>query len=212
MAQSWPSEVPLATLLVYSPRGSSDVSRRSRDVCYGLKQGNVGVLERAMVVLQAQVTSGTFRDFFQGEVGLVPAPQSAPLVKGGLWVPNLIAERLVVGGFGKSVHPYLVRRVALPKSAYAGPGERPTCQQHYDSIGVSAGLVAPSRLIVVDDVVTKGRTLLACVRRLREALPACEIACFAMIRTKGVQPEVENVLDPCLGRIGWSGSDVQREP
>ncbi|MBI1379902.1 MAG: hypothetical protein GC161_02295 [Planctomycetaceae bacterium] len=68
------------------------------------------------------------------------------------------------------------------------------------------------RLVVVDDVVTKGATLLASALRLQEAFPTAEVRCFAMVRTLGREPDVPQVLDPCVGEIRWDGEDVWREP
>lgn len=212
MASNWPSEVPFGSLLVYSPNGTSDESKKSRRVCYGLKQGDTALLSRALVLLKEAVQQGQLSGFFGPDVGLVPAPRSAPPVDGGHWPAKHIATRLVEAGLGKAVYPYLTRSVAVPKSAYAAPGERPSVQRHYETIDVQGELIAPTRLLVIDDVVTRGRTLLACVRRLQEALPACEVQCFALVRTKGLQPEVDRTLEPCTGRIFWTGSDADREP
>lgn len=212
MASSWPSEVSFASLLVYSPSGVSDESKKSRRICYGLKQGDAALLARAVSLLKAAVDEGRLPGFFGPDVGLVPAPGSAPQVGGGLWTPELFAKRFVEAGLGKAVYPYLTRSVAVPKSAYAAPGERPSPERHYETINVHGELIAPTRLLVVDDVITRGRTLLACVRRLQEALPACEVRCFGLIRTKGLQPEVDRIVDPCTGRIFWTGSDADREP
>jgi hypothetical protein len=212
VASSWPSEVPFASLLVYSPNGQSEVSRRSKSVCYSLKQGDAAHVDRATELLKGLVERGELPGFFGPDVGLVPAPRSAPPVEGGLWPAELFARRFAAAGLGKDVYRYLVRREAVPKSAYAAPGERPSVQRHYETIDVHGELIAPTRLLVVDDVITCGRTLLACVRRLQEALPACEVRCFALVRTKGLQPEVERTLEPCIGRIFWRGTDADREP
>lgn len=199
-------------MLVYSPNGQSEESKKSRSVCYRLKQGDTAHVTRAVTLLKDLVARGELSGFFGPDVGLVPAPRSAPPVEGGLWPAELFARRFVEAGLGKDVYRYLIRRQAVPKSAYAAPGERPTPQLHYDTIDARGELIAPTRLLVVDDVITRGRTLLACVRRLQEALPACEVRCFAMVRTKGYQPEVERIVDPCTGRVFWTGSDADREP
>lgn len=212
MASNWPSEVPFASLLIYSPKGSSENSVKSRHVCYSIKRGDVQLLDQAVTALERVFEEAGFAAFLGPDVGLVPTPGSAPHVSGGLWPSERIAHALVKANRGKDVLPYLRRSVAVPKSAFAAPGERPTVERHYQTIAVESDLIAPRRLTIIDDVVTKGRTLLACAGRLREAFPHAEIACFTMVRTLGLQPEVDRVVAPCTGRIRWTGADAVREP
>lgn len=212
MASNWPSEVPFASLLIYSPKGSSEISVKSRQVCYSIKRGDVQLLDQAVTALGRVFDDAGFAAFLGADVGLVPTPGSAPHVTGGLWPSERIANALVKAKRGKSVLPYLRRSVAVPKSAFAAPGERPTVERHYETIEVDGDLMAPRRLVLVDDVITRGRTLFACVRRLQEAFPQAEVRCFAMVRTMGLQPEVDRVVEPCCGRIFWSGRDADRAP
>lgn len=212
MASSWPSEIPFAALLVYSPRGQSEISLRSRRVCHGIKRGDTDLLERAVVVLGVSFTETGFGAFLGPDVGLVPAPGSAPHVAGGLWPADVIARALVGAGFGKGVFHLLRRTEAVPKSAFAAPGERPNAQRHFETIAVERDLGFPQRLTVVDDVITKGRTLLASAGRLKEAFPHAEVTCFALIRTMGLQPEVDRVLHPVTGSILRVGADADRQP
>jgi hypothetical protein len=65
---------------------------------------------------------------------------------------------------------------------------------------------------LVDDVVTKGRTLLAAAARVQEAFPCAEIRAFALIRTMGLTRNVERLVDPCIGEIRWRGGDACRTP
>jgi hypoxanthine phosphoribosyltransferase len=69
-----------------------------------------------------------------------------------------------------------------------------------------------ARLLLVDDVVTKGRTLLAAAARLHEAFPQAHITAFALLRTLGFKDHIEDLLDPCVGRIGWRAGDAHRNP
>jgi hypothetical protein len=59
---------------------------------------------------------------------------------------------------------------------------------------------------------TKGRTLLAAASRLHEAFPAAQIRAFALVRTMGLIPSVEHLLDPCKGEIRWQAGDAYRCP
>jgi predicted amidophosphoribosyltransferase len=212
VAKSLPSDVLFASLLVYSPRGKSEISKKSQDLCQGLKRGDAELLRRAIATLKKHFDAHGFGEFLGPEVGLVPAPRSAPRVERGLWPAELIAHALVAAGYGKEVLPYLKRTHAVPKSAFAPLGQRPTFERHCETIQVDAQLIVPARITIVDDVVTKGRTLFACAQKLRESYPNVDVRCFAIVRTMGLQPDVERIAEPCRGRIYWAGSDVDREP
>jgi adenine/guanine phosphoribosyltransferase-like PRPP-binding protein len=66
---------------------------------------------------------------------------------------------------------------------------------------VTSVLERPRKITLVDDVVTKGATLLAAASLLAQAFPEAEIQAFALIRTMGLVPEVERIVDPVVGRI-----------
>ena len=73
-------------------------------------------------------------------------------------------------------------------------------------------LPAVRRITIVDDVITKGSTLLGAASRLAEAYPEARLAAFALVRTKSRQPEVERIDDPCLGKIQRFGDEGERTP
>jgi hypothetical protein len=92
-------------------------------------------------------------------------------------------------------------------------GKRPTVAAHYASFGLqSPPEQAPVSILLVDDVITKGRTLLAAATRVQEAFPGTPIRAFALLRTLGMVAEVERLLDPCVGRIRWRAGDAHRAP
>lgn len=69
-------------------------------------------------------------------------------------------------------------------------------------------------ITVVDDVVTKGATLLGAASLLAGAFPRAEIRAFALVRTQGYVKDIERILDPVVGRISRTrngGADRQRE-
>ena len=107
-----------------------------------------------------------------------------------------------------------VRRVRqVPKSAYQAPGDRPNARTHYDTISVEPQLINPTRILLVDDIVTKGNTLLGCASRAAEAFPQAQIRAFAMVRTMGLVPDIDRRLSPCVGRIIRSpGGEARRDP
>jgi hypothetical protein len=143
----------------------------------------------------------------------VPAPRSAPLVKNALWPGDRIARALLDAGLGAEVEQLLTRTQSVPKAAFAGPSERPTIERHRSTLAVGAVLGEPPAIIVVDDVITKGTMLYACGQALRQAYPDAKIKGFALLRTMGLVPEVEQIIDPCVGTIGMNRwGDPNRSP
>ena len=77
---------------------------------------------------------------------------------------------------------------------------------------VSLTLSQTGRITIVDDVVTKGATLLAAASLVAEAYPDAEVRAFALIRTMGLVPEIDKIVDPVVGTIKLIGSEADRKP
>ncbi len=84
-------------------------------------------------------------------------------------------------------------------------------RRHYETIACSTRLFA-AKVTLVDDFVTKGRTLLAAATRVKEALPQAEVRAFALVRTMNFALDIEKVVEPVVGTIRCVGEDVAREP
>lgn len=206
-----PSEVEFASLLTYSPHGPSQIAARSRLVCQGIKVGSLGYYARAAQV--AHQHRSVLARFLGTDSVLVPAPRSSPTRDPrDHWPARSICEALVAVGLGSAVLVGLRRTEAVPKSAFARPGERPSAQQHWESIAFDRPVSAPSCITVVDDVITKGATRIAAVGRVAAALPGTEVRAFALVRTMGLVPDIEDVIAPCVGRIEICGDRIVRDP
>jgi hypothetical protein len=213
------SEVPFASALVYSPRGQSEESKRSRERLRDpLKRGDVMLMqllaERLRSFLLRSVQPDIVEEFLGSDVVLVPVPRSAPLTtQDALWPARVLSEALVRGGMGERVLPCLVRAEAVSKSAFAGSGERPGPRRHYETMRVARELLdSPARITIVDDVVTKGATLIAAASRVQEAFPRSVVRAFALVRTMGLVAEIANIGEPCRGLITYDGSRADRQP
>jgi len=58
-----------------------------------------------------------------------------------------------------------------------------------------------------------GRTSFACAELLRAVCPDAEIRIFAMIRTQGLQDDIEKIVDPATGIIvGYPSGKTHRDP
>ena len=205
--------IEYASCYVYSPTGTGAVCERSRLLRALLKAGDAGfMLKYAVRVRQQVAESPPLAGFFGTSDVLVPVPGCAPSMPGGVWAAQHLAVALVNEGLGGAAWPGLRRVRAVRKSATAAPGERPTVNLHYESFLIDHPAVPPERIVLIDDVVTKGRTLLAAASRVHDAFPEAQIRAFALVRTMGFIPCVEQLLAPCKGEIRWRSGDAYRSP
>ena len=212
------SDLPFASHFAYSPRGSSEAAVQSRRIRDLLKQNRrVGVPPITAAELLARrlrqaVDRGDYGDFFDPAAVLVPAPRSSLLLPGAHWPALELAAALAAERLGARVLPCLERVQAVPKAAFAAPGHRPTALEHYETIACTRSVPPPAASLLVDDIVTKGATLLGSASRLLEVFPGVRIAAFTAMRTLGLQPDIEELVAPCIGTIRWDGHDADRRP
>ncbi len=187
------------------------MSARTRQHRDALKRGDAATIAACAKGAASCVQAGEYPGFFGDDVTLVPVPGSAPLVKGGLWVPHLIAKALKDAGLASEVAPILRRVKAVAKSGYSAPANRPNVQTHYDSFVVDVLKPAPKKILLIDDVVTQGCTMLAAARRVLDAYPNVEIRAFALLRPNS-DGEVEAMRNPCAGTIAPRNDRAFRRP
>jgi predicted amidophosphoribosyltransferase len=207
--------VAFASCYVYSPIGSCEVSERSRLLRALLKAGEDRlIIKYVSRVRQQAAEMPQLIDFFDSTAVLVPVPGSQPQDPDIVSVTERLAAALIRERLGSVAWAGLRRVRAVGKSATAAPGERPTVAKHYESFAVECtdSPDEPRHFVLIDDVVTKGRTLLAAAMRLHEAFPCARIRAFALLRTMGLVPEVNRLLDPVVGEIRWRAGDAHRSP
>ena len=201
-----------ASCYVYSPAGKGAICERSRLLRALLKEGDAHfMLKYAVRVHQQAERSPQLAGFFRDTDVLVPVPRSSTKAC-GTWVAADLARALVHEGLGTMAWPGLHRVCAVRKSSTAARGARPTVSCHFESFLMERPSIDPESVVLIDDVITKGRTLLAAAARVREAFPRTQIRAFALLRTMGMTTGVEHLLDPCRGEIRWQAGDARRTP
>lgn len=206
--------LPFGSCFAYSPEGRGSLGDEGRLLRARLKAADPTWLPRlAARVWLESAGHGRFAALFGERALLVPVPgsASAPCTP---WVGERLAWCLKEVGLAAEVWPLLRRRHGVRKSAFAPAGERPSVLEHYASFGMES---APARrghlrLTLIDDVITRGRTLLAAAGRLREAFPEAEIRAFALLRTLGRDEALCKLLDPREGEVRWIAGDARRSP
>ncbi|GMV23643.1 MAG: hypothetical protein AMXMBFR57_35920 [Acidimicrobiia bacterium] len=184
--------------VVYATKSDSDAASRTRTLIVEVKkdrrESTTGRPFAALIIGRALERLGDLaREAFAGSPLLVPIPGSGLTKANTVWSSRRVCQELVAVGLGDSVAEVVQRVVAVPKSAWTD--QRPSFETHYRSLAVAPTFRPPSRLLVVDDVVTSGTTMMACAQKLADAFPGVPIAGFALSRTLS-QGEPSAILDP----------------
>jgi predicted amidophosphoribosyltransferase len=162
-------------------------------------------------VYHASLRDPQLAALFASDAVLVPVPGSATSAD-ARWAAAGLATALRELDLAHRLWMGLRRQITVRKSSTAPSGERPTVREHYESFSVAPLPKSLSKIVLIDDVVTKGRTLLAAAARLQAELPHADIRAFALIRTQGFVQQLGSVFDSCHGVIRWAGGDARREP
>ena len=151
--------------------------------------------------MSASLEGTALERFFSATTVLVPVPGSSIQQTGQLWVPRRIALALVRQGLGADVQCVLRRALSVRKSATAAAEDRPRMRDHLLSLAVEGRLDSSLDLVLVDDIVTRGATLMAAAIKLREAFPEAQVRSFAVMRAISNPDEFEAIRSPVKGSI-----------
>ena len=124
----------------------------------------------------------------------------------------MLAKAFVANSLGTSVLPLLKRSIAVQKSSTAAPGKRPRAIDHLESFQVVPSALEPKRIVIPDDVVTRGATMLAAISAVADAIPGVQVDGFALFRTQSVG-DCAAIWSPERSRISLlSTGQSRREP
>lgn len=223
------SKVPFVSFLKYSARGKHGHSDQARTITQAIKgdrshrilaADGTTTIRRvidlvAERIAEALPTTSVLQDCFGEGTTLVPCPRCSPVVEGGLWPAFNICQVLVAHGLALETLPCLVRHTAVTKSQTAERGERPMPPTHYQSMAVESGQLPfdrPTRITVVDDVITRGSTFVAAHAHLKQTFPGVPVACFAVVRAIKDDHSVDSITDPVRGLITYGVGAIARDP
>lgn len=206
-------QLDYGALWSYSPYGNSPEELLSKSYRYAVKNDEVATLSgkelpMSEVIAQTILESKTtliFKSLFEGNPVLVPVTRSSLMKPNMIWVPHRIASALQRRGLG-SVSLSLTRTYPV--------GYKASAAEHHDSQKVVQELLRePESIVLVDDFVTRGATLVGSALRLREAYPNVRIAAFAAIRTETLSKNFKRINDPVFDKITlYPSGKTHREP
>lgn len=211
------STIEFGSFLSYAPWGTLDIHLRSKTMRTKLK--NDEPLSNKMLMsdyiadeIRKNLKSLPFANYFNVNPILIPVPSSSLLKKDSLWVPQRIARALVRRSLGKDVAECVKLMKPIRKSSKSSPENRPKASEHYESVEVERILSKPDEILLVDDIVTRGATLLGIANKLTDVFPNAHIRCFAAMRTISNPSEFVKINDPRTGTITLIGNETFRDP
>lgn len=216
------SEIHFASFLAYCPRSESEVAKRSRrwmnrlkcDSLFGLPDQPQQPTTRWIAQrLLARLEEGDLSGYFRDAPLLIPVPSSTKQQPGTAWVPLSLAREMHGQGLGCHVSPCLMRSKVVRKSSTALPEQRPRTREHFESMTLERDLLDdPQDILLVDDIVTRGATLLGAAQRIQEGFPKSRVRAFAAIRTVSDPRKFEAIYAPVTGKITLRGEETYRRP
>jgi hypothetical protein len=206
-------QLPFFTPFCYSPYGTSRLAQQSRRLRDQVKHADPTTLARGAARVAAMIDAEVAPNFLNPDVTLVPVPRCVPCdPRNPTSAPVAITRALHAAGLGGTIWPALRRWRAVPKSAWSRPGSHPEFLEHYNSLELLNHEPPAHRFLLVDDFITRGRTILAAAAILYQAFPRAHIRAFALIRTEGLAPDIFAITTPTIGIVRYLGGDAFRSP
>jgi hypothetical protein len=206
------------SLFPYIPKKRSstltDDERTNQGLLYALKD-NRGLLVDGVPTDCCEVVLRSIKRVDPSCAALAPDRVLIPMPRSHLtptdvqeqhtqWANFRLCELLVAHGSGSHALAALVRKTALERSAHGSQGkaERPTVQQHLDSMDIVLPVSALTRVTLVDDMLTCGTQLAAAVEKLRRAGFAGDVVGFTFCQN---HDEWAQKKDKAVFEVYWDG-------
>ena len=196
-------EVEYSTFGVYCNQSNSPVAEKSRIAKGKIKNANPNTIQAAINYIKGDYKD-IYKDFFGKDVTVVPCPSSSIIKEDFLNPPLTICKLLVANGLAYEVCDILYRKTPIRRSSHCnGAEERPSIQEHIQSIDLKNNILSTKKITIIDDVLTLGRTTYACAKLLNDRFPNIEIRIFAVMRTRN-KDKYDDVKNPNIGIMTYN--------
>lgn len=205
-----PLTIPVLSVLVYPTVNSSGLRGKARDIVnYKVKQPKMAAL--VSILRRVKLNSPLFQSHLSGDAVAVPIPGSNKYTGKEQWTPYLLSQIIRSIGAASRVEVHVTRSTAIRKSSYQTADNRPTVDEHLETLTLqhSFPLAAGTKIVLVDDLVTKGTVMTAVARMLLAEQPNLDIVGFAVARTDNNTQlnELADVVSPRIDTVThWSGN------
>jgi hypothetical protein len=206
------TELTFGSLLAYCPNDYSERGIHARMWMARIKNdyfvteigGQKPILTSDFIAAQIKqdLDQLAFKHFFGQNVALVPIPSSSLITNDTLWVPDRLAQALQKSGLGTRQR-LLNRTIPVNRSSKSAPKDRPSPNEHYNSLYAKKALEIPEQIVLVDDIITRGHTMMGAAWRIQEIYPDKPIFGFAAMRAVHNSVEFESWYHPVVGTVSY---------
>jgi uracil phosphoribosyltransferase len=175
--------VKFLTLFRYQPRNEDNslIVKKSRDFKNNVKGWSI--LPTVLEKIDGIIKSEKLDTFFEGEITMVPIPSSSLKQEETLKPPLEICKLLYNARPNLQTADCLKRHKSIKKSSLGfTKSDRPSVQDHLDSINLNDIFISTNKILIVDDVLTTGTTAMACAKIVKSRYPESKIAVFSFLR------------------------------
>lgn len=167
-----------------------DYSIKSRRLVSALKGGKTQVISQIPPFINSKLPSNVIEEFLSKERVLVPVPRSTPIKTDALFPSLEICKVFHQSGWGHSINQLVKRNTTIRTShLQTGADNRPSVEEHVNTLIVESIIPETGKITLIDDVITLGRTGMACYNKLKDVFPNLDIKFVSVLKTRNITPQ-----------------------